>query len=64
MEAFQQRAVDEKQALDEKIQKLTAFVGGSIFAGLDEDERSRLSIQLQHMNGYSEVLGQRIAAFK
>lgn len=64
MEAFQQRVVDEKQALDEKIQKLTAFVVGSIFSGLDEDERSRLSIQLQHMIGYSEVLGQRIAAFK
>ena len=59
----QQRVVVEKQELDEKIERLTAFVGGRIFAHLDDAERSRLSIQLQHMNGYSEILGQRIAAF-
>ena len=59
----QQRVVAEKNDLDEKIAKLTAFIGGTIFASLPEDERSRLSIQLQHMNGYSEILGQRIAAF-
>jgi len=63
MEAHQVRVVDEKAALDEKISRLTAFMGGTIFASLDDAERSRLSIQLQHMEGYSAILGQRIAAF-
>lgn len=63
MQPHQERVVTEKSELDEKIQKLTAFVGGTIFASLDDAERSRLSIQLQHMNGYSEILGQRISAF-
>jgi hypothetical protein len=63
MQEHQEWVVLEKDQLDEKIQKLTAFVGGTIFAGLTDAERSRLSIQLQHMNGYSEILGQRIASF-
>ncbi len=63
MQAFQERVVEEKRELDDKIQKLTDFIGGTIFTSLDEAERSRLSIQLQHMNGYSEILRQRIAAF-
>jgi hypothetical protein len=63
MQPHQERVVVEKQELDEKITKLTAFIGGTIFAGLPDAERSRLSIQLQHMNGYSEILSQRIAAF-
>ncbi len=52
-----------KEQLDEMIAKLTDFIGGTIFVSLPDVERSRLSIQLQHMNGYSEILGQRIAAF-
>ena len=63
MQPFQQRVVDEKRELDDKIHKLHAFVGGTIFAALPDDERSRMSIQLQHMAGYSDILGQRIAAF-
>ena len=63
LEPHQERVVKEKEDLDDKITKLTAFVGGTIFASLPDDERSRLSIQLQHMNGYSEILRQRIAAF-
>lgn len=63
MEEFQQRVVDEKNALDEKIAKLKSFMLGPIYARLDDDERSRLMIQTQHMVGYSDILGQRIAAF-
>lgn len=64
MQAHQERVITEKMDLDEKITKLSSFMGGTIFASLDDAERSRLSIQLQHMNGYSEILGQRIAAFR
>lgn len=63
MAPHQERVINEKIELDEKIGKLAAFMGGTIFASLDDSERSRLSIQIQHMNGYSDILGQRIAAF-
>lgn len=64
MQDFQQRVVDEKTELDEKISKLVIFMGGSIWPSLDEDERSRLIIQLDYMTGYQGILGTRIAAFK
>lgn len=63
MAPHQERVVTEKLELDAKIRSLCAFVGGTIFASLSDRERSLLSIQLQHMNGYSEILGQRIAGF-
>lgn len=64
MEAHQESVLNEKLELDEKISRLAGFMGGSLFASLEDNERSRLSIQLQHMIGYSNILGQRIAAFK
>lgn len=64
MQSHQERVIVEKQELDDKISKLAAFMGGTIFASLDDEERSRLSIQLQYMNGYSEILGQRVVAFQ
>lgn len=63
MKDFQERVIKEKDELDDKIVKLTSFIGGTIFASLPDNERSRLSIQLQHMNRYSEILGQRIEVF-
>ena len=63
MQAHEERVCAEKTELDEKIRKLQAFIGGTIFAGLSDRERSLLSIQLQHMTGYSDILTQRIAGF-
>ena len=63
MQAHQQRVVDEKTELDGKIAKLVAFYDTPIYAGLDEAERVRLSRQGQVMSDYSDILGQRIAAF-
>ncbi len=60
----QQRVVDEKADLDEKIQKLNAFFGTPIYAGLDDAERGRLVMQEVYMHQYSGVLAERIAAFK
>jgi hypothetical protein len=60
----QQRVVQEKQELDEKLGKLNAFITSSpIFANLDMDEQSRLQRQAHHMEYYSSTLGERIAAF-
>lgn len=59
----QQRVVDEKAELDERLAKLVAFTKTSIFAGLDSAERNRLSKQAEAMTMYSYVLFDRIAAF-
>lgn len=66
MEPHQQRVVDEKIELDEKLNKLTAFVGlnNSIFNSLPSQEQLRLSRQRHIMEQYLEVLGERIAAFE
>ena len=53
----------EKNELDEKRGKLTAFIGGDIYRTLDQVEKSRLNRQLEAMTLYSNILGERIAAF-
>lgn len=59
----QQRVVDEKKDLDEKRVKLQAFFNTDLFRVLDQGEKDRLSTQYSVMALYSEILGQRIAAF-
>lgn len=63
LEPHQQRVVAERSELDEKRSKLTAFIGGEIYRKLDPVEQSRLNRQLESMTLYSNVLGERIAAF-
>ena len=63
MEAYQQRVVEEKQALDIKIGALVPFLGGGKFYALPLDEQARLTNQLHVMQRYSAILGERIAAF-
>lgn len=59
----QQRVVDEKAELDEKMDKLTAFMDTPIFATVPAAEQERLVMQLMHMGSYTAVLHERIAAF-
>lgn len=63
MQPHQQRVVDEKTALDDKISRLTPFVQGEKFKTLPEDEQERMNRQCALMADYSRVLGERIAAF-
>lgn len=63
MPLFQQRVLQEKQELDDKIKKLVPFIDGEIYKKLPEDEQVRLRKQVVLMSDYSEVLGERIAAF-
>ena len=63
MQPHQQRVVDEKTALDEKISKLTPFLAGPIYQGLDAAERIRLRAQLAVMREYSDILTERIKHF-
>jgi len=63
MQPHQQRVVDEKTELDSKIERLRAFFDTPIYGGLPEAERTRLQTQRIAMSTYSEILGERIAAF-
>ena len=63
MQDFQQRVIDERAALDEKRVKLDEFMAGEMFSKLPQEERMRMARQLDAMNAYSAVLGERIAAF-
>ena len=64
MKQFQQRVVDEKAALEEKISNLTKFLDGETFKTLPVEEQDRMKRQLHIMGEYSAVLGERIAAFE
>jgi hypothetical protein len=63
MQAHQERVVTEKAELDAKIEKLYAFVHGTVYPTLPDAERVRLMRQFCYMKDYSNVLGERIAAF-
>ena len=64
MKPHQQRVVDEKSELDTKAKALSDFIGNSdIFPTLDAAEQERMKEQCDVMWQYSEILGQRIAAF-
>ena len=62
----QQRVVQEKEELDEKLSKLSAFIDSPNFTVTvkDENEIARLVYQEEIMKDYSEILAERIAAFK
>lgn len=60
---YQQRAIDEKTELDERIEKLNKFLATGTFAELPQDEQDRMQRQAKYMRRYSEILGQRIEAF-
>ena len=62
----QQRVVQEKEELDEKLSKLSTFIDSPNFTNIvnDEDEVARLVCQEEIMKDYSEILAERIAAFK
>ena len=65
MQPHQQRVVTEKQELDDKAEKLSAFIGSSpLFENLDSEEQERLKKQNDIMWQYSDILKERIAAFK
>lgn len=60
----QQRVIDEKAELDAKAKALSDFIGlNPVFETLNADEQERMKLQNDIMWQYSEILGQRIAAF-
>ena len=63
MESFQERVVLEKEELDKRLASLESFLDGQVVRGLPQDEQLRLRRQANIMGTYSNVLGERIAAF-
>lgn len=61
----QQRVVDERNDLVDKMAKLYDFIDeeNPIFSKLDEAEKERLIRQHGYMSKYAETLDERIAAF-
>lgn len=64
MKPHQERVVTEKAELDAKRGNLAAFIGTETHSSLSTAEQGRLRRQLDAMNAYAEVLGERIAAFE
>jgi len=63
LQPHQQRVVDEKRELDEKLGKLITFIHESVFTGLSKEEQKLLVRQQNVMTDYSQILAERIAAF-
>lgn len=60
---FQGRVLAEKTELEERIQKLVAFLGSPAYEALAEREKSLLVSQATAMQTYANVLVARIASF-
>ena len=63
MQPHQQRVVEERVELDNKMDKLSKFLDTNTYYNLSEGEKGRLVEQLGVMNQYRDVLDRRIAAF-
>lgn len=59
----QQRVVDEKAELDDKLAKLKAFKESDLFNSLEIEDRVLLIVQCTYMREYSKILGKRIDRF-
>jgi hypothetical protein len=64
MQPHQERVINEKSELDEKLAKLHKFLHSDFYQQLSSDERMRLLRQSIHMEDYTKVLGERIVAFE
>jgi hypothetical protein len=63
LQPHQQRVVAEKADLDEKINRLDAFLQSTTFNNLEPADQELLSEQVVHMRDYSAVLQLRINRF-
>ena len=63
MEDYKERVIAEKKELDDRLEKLTAFIISSRFNDLTFAEQRRLSKQKSIMFLYLCILKERIAEF-
>jgi hypothetical protein len=64
MEAYQQRVIDERRLLEEKIKNLRVFIASKTFDSLDKQDRELLGTQASIMISYSAILAKRIARWQ
>ena len=60
---YQQRVIDEKKELDDRIEKLVAFQDTDVFKALDPVDSGLLIMQANAMQTYSDLLSHRILRF-
>jgi transcription termination factor NusB len=60
MNDFINRLIDEKQQLDEKIEKLNSFIRSENFKSIEMVQQSLLQVQLLSMETYSQCLTERL----
>ena len=64
MQPHQQRVIDEKEALDIKLEALNDFINQNpLYLKLSIGEQGRLFAQTYAMGLYSDILGERIDRF-
>lgn len=63
MRPHEERVVEERRELDERIEKLGAFIDSDQFNDVDPDECTRLVQQHRVMVQYSSILELRIKNF-
>ena len=63
MEDFQERVMVEKLQLDDRLKRLEEFIESKVFPTLTPAEQERLMHQSHLMEGYSNILGERIENF-
>jgi len=64
LQPHQQRVIDERKELDDKIKKLRPFIlDNPIFLTLETEEQIDLKSQYEFMNKYLSVLDRRIGRF-
>jgi hypothetical protein len=64
MQPFQQRVIEERRELRDKLDKLNEFVETAMFNKLPHVEKGRMLRQRSLMADYAEVLDERIANFR
>ncbi len=64
MQNWQKRVVEEKAELDERIEKLYAFIESPKFKTISTSHAVALKDQAAAMLNYSAILGRRIAMFE
>ena len=60
MESFKERLINEHKELKERITKLSTFINGTIFPGLEIEEQYDLRTQLIAMLLYCSILERRL----
>lgn len=63
MEAYQERVVNEKTELDNKIFRLKTFIDSDQMKSLTDRDWDLFILQLEAMQEYSRILGERILGF-